>query len=258
MADALLCQFGLALSVKFPGDGKFSIKRKHAPMPHTTVNCKGSCDGEPRPLLSTASSARDVLAVSSNCSASELKSAFRAKVKEFHPDVRKDKGEADVMIRRIIEAYEMLSNCSRSEVIESYRECVDPFEEPECEACDLFINETVCIGKGCPQSCVAKAPNAFSFVSSTGTARATSQGFSGDYHIQLAVGQCPRSCIHYVTPSQRAILEELLDSILEVPYDTTAEADILYALIVKANFENNRYKKPKKKPTASTKHVDFY
>lgn len=27
-------------------------------------------------------------------------------VKEFHPDVRKDKGEADVMIRRVIQAYE--------------------------------------------------------------------------------------------------------------------------------------------------------
>uniref|UniRef100_A0A7N0V5I4 J domain-containing protein n=1 Tax=Kalanchoe fedtschenkoi TaxID=63787 RepID=A0A7N0V5I4_KALFE len=179
-------------------------------------------------------------------------------VKEFHPDMRKDKGEADVMIRRVIQAYEILSDYSRSEIIESYRECVDPFEEPECEACDLFINETVCIGKGCPQSCVAKAPQAFSFVASTGTARATSQGVSGDYQVQLAVGQCPRSCIHYVTPSQRAILEELLDGILDLPYDTVAEADILYSLIVKANFENNRYRKPKKKPKASTENVDWY
>ncbi|CAM8928443.1 unnamed protein product [Rhodiola kirilowii] len=111
MARALLCHFGLALSVKFHGVGKFSIKRNHAHMPHTTVNCRGSCAEEPRPLLSTASSARDVLGVSSNCSASELKSAFRAKVKEFHPDVRKDKRDADVMIRRIIEAYEVLMIC---------------------------------------------------------------------------------------------------------------------------------------------------
>lgn len=26
--------------------------------------------------------------------------------------------------------------------------CRDPFEEPECEACDVFVNETLCIGKG--------------------------------------------------------------------------------------------------------------
>lgn len=36
-------------------------------------------------------------------------------------------------------------------------------------------------------------------------------GHAGDYQVQRAVGQCPRSCMHYVTPSQRIILEELLD-----------------------------------------------
>lgn len=28
------------------------------------------------------------------------------------------------------------------------RECLDPFEEPECEALDVFVNEFLCIGKG--------------------------------------------------------------------------------------------------------------
>lgn len=28
------------------------------------------------------------------------------------------------------------------------RECLDPFDEPECEALDLFVNEILCIGKG--------------------------------------------------------------------------------------------------------------
>lgn len=149
----------------------------------------------------------------------------------------------------------MLSNLSRSEIIE--RECLDPFDYPECEASDVFVNESLCAGKGCPYSCVKRAPHAFAFVSFTGTARATSQGFGEDYQVQLAVGQCPRSCIHYVTPSQRVILEELLDSILNTPYDTTAEADLLYSLIAKAKFENNRYQKPKKQPKASTQHVDW-
>jgi prepilin-type processing-associated H-X9-DG protein len=28
--------------------------------------------------------------------------------------------------------------------------------------------------------------------------------------VQLAVGQCPRKCIYYMTPCQRAILEDIL------------------------------------------------
>lgn len=47
-------------------------------------------------------------------------------------------------------------------------------------------------------------------------------------------------------------------SVLDKPYDCSAEAELLYALIVKAQFENNRYQKPKKKqPESSTKHVDW-
>ncbi|GAA0160177.1 hypothetical protein LIER_43513 [Lithospermum erythrorhizon] len=69
----------------------------------------------------------------------------------------------------------MLSNYSKSEIIE--RECLDPFDNPEYEALDVFVNESLCIGVGCPYSCVERAPHAFSFSSSTGTARATTQGF---------------------------------------------------------------------------------
>ncbi|GAB2246465.1 hypothetical protein Droror1_Dr00001958 [Drosera rotundifolia] len=203
----------------------------------------------------TASSACEVLGVEPNCSASQLKAAFRARVKEFHPDLRKNRGDSDVMIRRVIQAYEMLSNYSRSEIIE--RECLDPFDNPECEALDVFVNEVMCVGQGCPYSCVARAPHAFTF-SSLGTARATTQGHYEDSQVQLAVGQCPRSCIHYVTPSQRTILEELLDSILDVPYNTSAEAELLYSLIVKAKYENNRYQKPKRHPKASTQRMDWF
>lgn len=47
-------------------------------------------------------------------------------------------------------------------------------------------------------------------------------------------------------------------SILDVPYDCSAEADLLYSLIAKARFENNRYQKPKKQPKNSTQHVDWF
>ncbi|CAL5330250.1 unnamed protein product [Camellia sinensis] len=218
-----------------------------------TLNCTSERIGDD--ILST-SSAYEVLGVVPNCSPAELKAAFRTKVKQYHPDVRKDGELSDTMIRHVIQAYQILSKYTKTEIIE--RECLDPFDEPECEAFDIFINEVLCVGKGCPYSCVERAPHAFRFASSTGTAHATSQGHGEDYHVQLAVGQCPRSCIHYVTPSQRVVLEELLHSILDMPYDTSAEADLLYSLIVKAKFENNRYQKPKKQPKVSTDRVDWF
>ncbi|CAA2968119.1 chaperone protein dnaJ C76, chloroplastic [Olea europaea var. sylvestris] len=206
------------------------------------VNCyyNGRTYGDDEPL--TTSLAYELLGVAPDCSSARLKAAFRAKVKQFHPDVMKGGEDSDIMIRRVIQAYEILSDSSKSEIIE--RECLDPFNQPECEAFDIFVNEVLCMGEGCPYSCVNRAPHAFTFSSSTGTARATSQGRGEDYQIQIATGQCPRNCIHYVTPSQRIILEELLDSIMEKPYDTSAEADLLYSLIVKAKYENNRYQKP--------------
>lgn len=222
------------------------------PTPSFTVYCRHRTRDE---ILST-SSAYDVLGVAPNCSPAQLKSAFRAKVKKFHPDVRKGGEDSDAMIRQVILAYQILSQYSKTEIIE--RECLDPFEEPECEAFDLFVNEVLCVGKGCPYSCVDRAPHAFRFASATGTACATSQGHGDDNRVQLAVGQCPRSCIHYVTPSQRVILEELLDSILDKPYDTSAEAELLYSLIIKARFENNRYQRPKKQPKVSTERVDWF
>ncbi|CAH8386143.1 unnamed protein product [Eruca vesicaria subsp. sativa] len=206
--------------------------------------------------LSTSSSPYSILGVEPNCSPLEIKAAFRAKVKQYHPDVNRQGSSSDVMIRRIIQAYEMLTNSSRAEIIIEV-ECLDPFDHPECEALDVFVNEVLCFGKRCSYPCFKTASHVFS-CDSTGTARAMSQGHGEDYRVQSAVNLCPRNCIHYVTPSQRIILEELLDSILDKPYDCSAEAELLYALIVKAQFENNRYMKPKKKqPESSSKHVDW-
>ncbi|CAL1393456.1 unnamed protein product [Linum trigynum] len=236
------------------------FSRPHArnPTRFPSIRARGSNSGTGDAVAADAdSSPHAVLGVEPGCSAAELKSAFREKVKQFHPDVIGGGGKgSDIMIRRVIEAYQSLSSLSRSEIIE--RECLDPFDDPECEAFDIFVNESACFGKACPYSCVERAPHAFTF-SSLGTARATSQGHGEDYQVQMAAGQCPRSCIHYVTPSQRIILEELLDSILDVPYDCSAESELLYSLIVKARFENNRFQKPKnKQPKTSTKHVDWY
>ncbi|TVT97791.1 hypothetical protein EJB05_56950, partial [Eragrostis curvula] len=203
-------------------------------------------------------------------SAAQLKAAFRSRVvclvrflccclsycsevKEFHPDIYKDSENADLIMRRVIEAYQMLSG-NQEMMVE--RNNIDPFDEPECEARDIFVNELLCIGTGCPYSCVRKAPHVFTFTDDIGTARAISQDNGEDDLVQLAVRQCPRKCIYYVTPCQRAILEDVLASVLMAPYDL-AEAAVLNSLISKAMFENNRYKKPKREAKTSSDYVDW-
>ncbi|KAG8388314.1 hypothetical protein BUALT_Bualt02G0112700 [Buddleja alternifolia] len=179
------------------------------------------------------------------------KNRLLSEVKQFHPDVMRGAAggggpqNSDIMIRRLIQAYQIIvipriiciSSIQGIMVIITscgliciafrfflnlklnFRECVDPFDQPECEAFDVFVNEVLCIGKG----------------------------HGEDYKVDVAVGQCPKSCIHYVTPLQRIILEELLhSSILNMPYDTSSEAELLYSLIVKAKYENNRYQVPKR------------
>ncbi|XP_057815615.1 uncharacterized protein LOC131029217 isoform X2 [Cryptomeria japonica] len=209
----------------------------------------------------------EVLGVKDDCTEDDIKAAFRAKVKEFHPDVYKGPSNASTIVQRVIQAYEMdcmvmpfwevlMMRVSKGEYIR--RKNSDPFEEPECEALDIFVNELLCIGKGCLYSCVKRAPQAFSYAPETGCARAISQGQGDDYQVQLAVGQCPRNCIYYVTPAQRIILDELLQRALNGTYLST-EASLLESLIARANFENNRYQgHPKRKAKHSTEWVDWF
>ncbi|CAL4893415.1 unnamed protein product [Urochloa decumbens] len=215
----------------------------------------GGGEGEAGRILDPCATPLQILGLdATGCySAAQLKAAFRARVKEFHPDVCKDPENADLMIRRVIEAYQMLSG-NQEMMVE--RNNVDPFDEPECEARDIFVNELLCIGTGCPYSCVKRAPHVFSFSDDIGTARAISQGNGEDDLVQLAVGQCPRKCIHYVTPCQRTILEDVLSSALMAPYDL-AEAAVLDSLLTKAKFENNRYTKPKRGANSSSDYVDW-
>ncbi|XP_020394572.1 dnaJ domain containing protein isoform X2 [Zea mays] len=186
--------------------------RRSTSLRHPRVSALGGgLEGEPGKILDPRATPFQILGLdaAAGYSAAELKAAFRARVKEFHPDVCKDPENADLIMRRVIEAYQMLSG---NQEMMFERNNVDPFDEPECEARDIFVNELLCIGTGCPYSCVKRAPHVFSFSDDTGTARAISQGNGEDDLVQLAVGQCPRKCIYYVTPCQRTILEDVLAS----------------------------------------------
>uniref|UniRef100_A0A7N2L4R1 Uncharacterized protein n=1 Tax=Quercus lobata TaxID=97700 RepID=A0A7N2L4R1_QUELO len=78
--------------------------------------------------------------------------------------------EQQLLITWLVELY------SSIEYPPSPRECLDPFEKLECEAFDIFVNKVLCVGKGCPYSCVKRAPHAFSFAS-IGNAWVSSQGY---------------------------------------------------------------------------------
>ncbi|KAG0615495.1 hypothetical protein M758_5G045800 [Ceratodon purpureus] len=201
-----------------------------------------------------------VLGVSPDCSEEDIKVAFRNRIKEFHPDVYKGTEDADAITQRVIRAYEMLTNESVERIYR--RKNMDPFAEPECEAEDVFVFEMNCIGRGCPYPCVGRAPDIFKFAADTGCARAASQrgpGQGEDYDVQLAVGQCPRNCIYWVTPMQREVLENLMERALE---GTTYSSEVvtLEALITRANYENGRYRPPKQKrqPTSTDQWVDWF
>lgn len=78
-----------------------SVKKKSS----RSWSCRGRDDDADAPL--TAASAYAVLGLQPNCSsAAEVKAAFRAKVKQFHPDTNRDRN-SDAIIRRVIDAYKV-------------------------------------------------------------------------------------------------------------------------------------------------------
>lgn len=246
----------LSSNFAFPSDGQYLSKPART-RERGRVNCSKNGEIGSEEWLARANPLEVLGLQNEYCTEDEIKEAFRAKVKEFHPDVYKGPGNANSIVQRVIKAYEYLvTRFSQGEYIQ--RSSSDPFEEPDCEALDIFVNELLCIGKGCQYSCVTRAPNVFSYALNTRCARAIAQGQGEDYQVQLAVGQCPRNCIYYVTPPQRIILEELLTSVLE-SNDYLTEASMLESLITRANFENNRYQgRPKRNAKESTKWVDWY
>ena len=62
----------------------------------------------------------DVLGVSKDASEKEIKSAFRKKAKQFHPDLNKDNPEAEAKFKEAQEAYETLSDESKRRMYDQY------------------------------------------------------------------------------------------------------------------------------------------
>ena len=62
----------------------------------------------------------EVLGIDKNASEAEIKSAFRKKAKEFHPDLNKDNPDAEAKFKEAQEAYSVLSDEGKKKMYDQY------------------------------------------------------------------------------------------------------------------------------------------
>lgn len=80
----------------------------------------------------------DILGVSPDASVDDIKKAYRAKAKETHPDINKDDPEAEDKFKRIVEAYETLSDQQKREAYDMQRSGF-PFRFPDLDGFGSFF-----------------------------------------------------------------------------------------------------------------------
>ncbi|GJP51546.1 hypothetical protein CLOM_g10711 [Closterium sp. NIES-68] len=219
----------------------------------------------------------ELLGVAEGSTAEEIKAAFRTKIKNVHPDVYRGEMDAQEITTRLVLAYELLLEEAENPTGRRWRSSgsgggwIDDEEEDE-EDGDLWpwVNEIRCLGQSCRSSCIVTAPFLFSYAEDTARARAMSpnafQGWSvggetkdwARYCVNLAVGQCPELCIHYVTSDQHAELTDKLQGIIDGMVPLQEGAFDIQAYIAKASYDNNRRPRAKRRPKAEGEYVDWY
>ena len=210
----------------------------------------------------------------------DVKAAYRARMKRYHPDVYEGDGDAEAMSRRVLAAYAAVlgdeatdARWSRrpSDVPPRSSDDADPFDSPEGPADVAFVDPFLCRGRACPPycCCVERHPAGFEWTRE-GVARLTRDAASwgelvrddaerAAYDMHLAVGQCPTEAIAWVTPRQREALEALVDEATATG-DAEGAARRLRELLAKAAFENGRAAAPamRRRPKRSGRWVDWY
>ncbi|KAL2320137.1 hypothetical protein Fmac_029106 [Flemingia macrophylla] len=159
----------------------------------------------------------DLLGVSVDSNAHEIKEAYRKLQKKYHPDIFGPKGhEYTLMLNK---AYEVLMtedlrrkyDASIGQTRLRFGENNTPLGystwkgplRPQA----LFVDENACIG--C-RECVHHASHTFTMDESHGCARVKVQYGDNDQSIEVSVESCPVNCIHWVETEELAVLEFLI------------------------------------------------
>lgn len=156
----------------------------------------------------------ELLGVSADSNAHEIKEAYRKLQKKYHPDIAGQKGhEYTLMLNK---AYDVLM---KEELRKEYDASIGKTRlgfgrntsrlgysswkgplRPQA----LFVDENACIG--C-RECVHHASSTFTMDESLGSARVKVQYGDDDGKIEVSVDSCPVNCIYWVDREDLAALE---------------------------------------------------
>lgn len=169
----------------------------------------------------------ELLGVSVDSDAREIKEAYRKLQKKYHPDIAGQKGHEYTLL--LNEAYKILMRedlrrdydvsigqlrmrhgRNNNKNVMGFSSWKGPFR-PQA----LFVDENACIG--C-RECVHNASKTFVMDEAIGCARVKVQFGDSDQNIQVSVDSCPVNCIHWVDKEELAVLEFLTQPKLKEGY----------------------------------------
>ncbi|XP_008458792.1 chaperone protein dnaJ C76, chloroplastic-like isoform X2 [Cucumis melo] len=167
----------------------------------------------------------ELLGVSADSNAQEIKAAYRMLQKKFHPDIAGQEGHEYTL--RLNEAYRVLMREDRRKQYDTYsggmRVRFGNFGtglgysswngplRPQA----LFVDGNACIG--C-RECVHNASNTFTMDDTLGRARVKVQYGDNDQKIQVSVESCPVNCIYWVEKEELEVLEYLMQPLPKKGY----------------------------------------
>ncbi|XP_028786307.1 chaperone protein dnaJ C76, chloroplastic [Neltuma alba] len=159
----------------------------------------------------------ELLGVSVESNAQEIKEAYRKLQKKYHPDITGQQGHQYTLL--LNKAYEVLmSEDQRRKYDESIGQMRLRFAENNSplgystwkgplRPHALFVDENACIGCG---ECAHFASNTFIMDEALGSARVKVQYGDDDQSIEVSVESCPVNCIHWVDTEELPVLEFLI------------------------------------------------
>lgn len=167
----------------------------------------------------------ELLGVSADSNAQEIKDAYRKLQKKYHPDIAGQEGHEYAL--RLNEAYRVLMRDDQRKEYDTsmggmrvrfgnygpglgYSSWKGPVR-PQA----LFVDGNACIG--C-RECVHNASNTFTMDETLGRARVKVQYGDNDQKIQVSVESCPVNCIYWVEKEELEVLEYLMQPLPKEGY----------------------------------------